>query len=207
MVLIPITSPRMFSKGPPLLPGLMAASVWIKRWNWPSPMLARFIALTIPAVTVSWAERRTDGHGPIADLHSVGVRDRYGSQIVTGVDFQNRDVGFTVETDHAGAIFGVIAMELHFDVIDDVARGFFRNHVLIGQDVAVLVDDKSGTGLFALAFILGHRQTGGLAAEESFEQLRGAVITGAAAFFILIGADALAPGGLHFRRVIRGNVH
>ena len=29
-VFIPITSPRKFTKGPPLLPGLMAASVWMK---------------------------------------------------------------------------------------------------------------------------------------------------------------------------------
>ena len=29
-VLIPITSPARFSSGPPELPGLMAASVWMK---------------------------------------------------------------------------------------------------------------------------------------------------------------------------------
>ena len=28
--LMPTTSPRMLSSGPPLLPGLMAASVWMK---------------------------------------------------------------------------------------------------------------------------------------------------------------------------------
>ncbi len=32
-VFMPITSPAMFTSGPPELPGLMAASVWMKRWN------------------------------------------------------------------------------------------------------------------------------------------------------------------------------
>jgi hypothetical protein len=31
-VLIPITSPFMFTSGPPELPGLIAASVWRKSW-------------------------------------------------------------------------------------------------------------------------------------------------------------------------------
>jgi len=30
LVLIPITSPEPFNSGPPELPGLMAASVWMK---------------------------------------------------------------------------------------------------------------------------------------------------------------------------------
>ena len=45
--LIPITSPLRFTSGPPLLPGLMAASVWMSVTG---PALRT--ALTIPRVTV-----------------------------------------------------------------------------------------------------------------------------------------------------------
>ena len=50
-VLMPITSPSRLTSGPPLLPGLMAASVWMKssRSVMPRP---RPLALTMPAVTV-----------------------------------------------------------------------------------------------------------------------------------------------------------
>ena len=34
-VLIPITAPAAFRSGPPLLPGLIAASVWIRLWSVP----------------------------------------------------------------------------------------------------------------------------------------------------------------------------
>ena len=55
-VLIPINSPRMFSSGPPLLPGLMLASVWIKsRYDRRSLIFrVRSVALMIPVVTVWW---------------------------------------------------------------------------------------------------------------------------------------------------------
>ncbi len=53
-VLMPMTRPRLSSSGPPLLPGLSAASVWMTlstRW----PVMLRKLrprALTTPAVTV-----------------------------------------------------------------------------------------------------------------------------------------------------------
>src|SRR5439155_1037952 len=51
-VLMPITSPCMFTSGPPELPGLIAASVWRKSSNGPWPIW-RALALMIPAVTVA----------------------------------------------------------------------------------------------------------------------------------------------------------
>ena len=50
-VLIPTASPLMLSRGPPLLPRLIEASVWMKLSYGPSPM-KRPLALTIPEVTV-----------------------------------------------------------------------------------------------------------------------------------------------------------
>src|ERR1700681_3997637 len=54
-VLMPTTSPWTLTSGPPELPGLIAASVWM---NWPGERrsaakgLGRFNALTMPRVTV-----------------------------------------------------------------------------------------------------------------------------------------------------------
>ena len=55
--LTPITWPAMLSSGPPLLPGLIAASVWIALMKdcWlPSPpgLTGRLRALTMPLVTL-----------------------------------------------------------------------------------------------------------------------------------------------------------
>ncbi|GBD13818.1 hypothetical protein HRbin24_01860 [bacterium HR24] len=54
-VVMPTTSPRMFTSGPPELPGLMAASVWMAPGmvtpHWSSWMV-RSLALTTPLVTV-----------------------------------------------------------------------------------------------------------------------------------------------------------
>ena len=50
-LLMPTTSPDMFTSGPPELPGLMAASVWRKSSKGPWPM-ERPLALMMPAVTV-----------------------------------------------------------------------------------------------------------------------------------------------------------
>ena len=49
--LMPTASPRVLIRGPPELPGLMAASVWMKSSNRPWPM-KRPVPLTMPTVTV-----------------------------------------------------------------------------------------------------------------------------------------------------------
>ncbi len=58
-VLMPTTLPDASARGPPELPGLMAASVWmtfsIGRPSW--PRMERPSALTTPAVTVLWKPR------------------------------------------------------------------------------------------------------------------------------------------------------
>jgi len=47
MVLMPMTSPREFSSGPPELPGLMAASVWMaSSMGAPSAFLMERMELT-----------------------------------------------------------------------------------------------------------------------------------------------------------------
>ena len=50
-VLIPTTSPSAFTRGPPLLPGLIGASVWMKSMG-ASISVWRAVALMMPKVTV-----------------------------------------------------------------------------------------------------------------------------------------------------------
>ena len=50
-VLMPITSPAMLNSGPPELPGLMAASVWMKSSKGPAP-ISRPRAEMMPEVTL-----------------------------------------------------------------------------------------------------------------------------------------------------------
>ena len=68
-MLIPISSPFVFTKAPPLLPGFTAASVWINDSILllsPPIEIPRPLALTIPAVTV---DVRLNGL-PTASTHS-----------------------------------------------------------------------------------------------------------------------------------------
>jgi len=55
-VLTPITSARVLTSGPPELPGLSAASVWmtLSMRRPEAPRSERPSPLTIPAVTVCW---------------------------------------------------------------------------------------------------------------------------------------------------------
>ena len=66
-VFIPITLPSWVNSGPPELPWLIGASIWMN-WSYgPSPM-SRLTAETMPAVTVP---PRPNGL-PIATTHSPG---------------------------------------------------------------------------------------------------------------------------------------
>ncbi len=59
-LLMPTISPPRLIRGPPLLPGLIAASVWMKS-SYPegprAPVPVRCFALTMPAVTVQSSPR------------------------------------------------------------------------------------------------------------------------------------------------------
>jgi hypothetical protein len=49
---MPISSPRLLTSAPPELPGLMAASVWMKSVWAPTWAAARFTVEMMPSVTV-----------------------------------------------------------------------------------------------------------------------------------------------------------
>ena len=145
----PTTSPRRFTSGPPLLPGLMAASVWMKFWSSssssPRSRLCRPLALTMPRVTL-WL--RPNGL-PTASTKSpissaVAVAEAGGDQ-VRCADGHDGDVGVFVAPDLVGmsnaAVGQVDADQFLGRVPDDVAVG---EHV----EIVAELDDDAGAGLF-----------------------------------------------------------
>ena len=100
-VLMPITSPRMFTSGPPELPGLMAASVCKKSSYGPAP-ICRALALTMPEVTVACSpngEPTARTQSPTCtSLESPSGRN--GNFLPVGLQPQHRQVSLLVETHH-----------------------------------------------------------------------------------------------------------
>ena len=109
-VFMPTTWPAMSTSGPPELPGLMAASVWMK-------LLELVLGNAVGAGFVDGAvlggddaggdglreaEGAADGEHPVADLCAVGVAELDGGQRLLGVDLDDGDVGVLVDADDRG---------------------------------------------------------------------------------------------------------
>ena len=95
-VLIPTTLPSMSNSGPPELPWLIAASVWMKSSYGPYWM-SRLRAETIPSVT----EPPSPNGLPIAITQSptcavVAVAELHERQRVAGIDLEHGEVGLVV---------------------------------------------------------------------------------------------------------------
>jgi hypothetical protein len=134
----------MFSSGPPELPGLMAASVWMKCWNWPlAPWLDGAVLGGDDAGGDGLRQREgaADGLHPVAHLRRVGVAQLDGRQRRAGVDLDHRQIGGLVDADHArrtAQILGVgIGGELDVDLVG------LLDHVIVGDDVALGIDDEA----------------------------------------------------------------
>ena len=164
-VLTPISRPALSSSGPPELPGLMAASVWM------TSLMGRFVtdwisrprALMTPVVSV-WS--RPNGL-PMAKTfwptcRSAELPTAMGQQLAPGgVDVQHGEVLVGVGADQRRSVGGVVGQRdtsaQAWRVLDDVE---------VGDDVAVLVPDEARAG--ALRHLLDvevpeialHRQRG-----------------------------------------------
>ena len=79
MSLMPTSSPRAFTRAPPELPWLMAASVWIHDSTPLAPM-ERALAETIPAVTVLFSPSGL----PTASTHSPTFRSSLLAMAMVG---------------------------------------------------------------------------------------------------------------------------
>ena len=144
--LTPITWPSSSSSGPPELPGLSAASVWI------APPSSE------PSGACSVRSRRrhdaggqrvveavgvADRVGVVADLDLVRVAERERLQAV-GVDLEQREVVRRVGADDLGGELLAVGADLDRDLLGAV------DDVLVRDDQAAVVDDEAGAGALAL---------------------------------------------------------
>ena len=153
-VLMPMTSPREDTSGPPELPGLSAASVWITS-SISRPVLERSdrpSADTTPAVTVEFeAQRIADRDHELAAAQPLGIAQPRRRQGDVVDDAQQSEVGVRIVAQHArldGARVG--QRQPHGrGALDDVA---------VGQHQAVGRDHHARAGAAALAlFAVGRR--------------------------------------------------
>jgi hypothetical protein len=137
--LMPITSPRMLSSGPPELPGFTATSVWMKgtasRLGSPE-RFSRLVALMMPAVTVLLKPKGE----PIAITHSpraqlLGVADLHHRRLVASTLITATSLR-VVRADHLGDQLALVA-EAHRDLLGVL------DHVRVGDDEAVGGHDEA----------------------------------------------------------------
>ena len=113
-----------------------------------------------------------------------------------GVDLDDREVSLAVHANQPSLIFSLISMQLHFDPVDAI------HHMVVGDDVTVLIHDKSGTGLLA-ALALRRAIAAARTAEETMEQVARIVV----AIIVAGGALLAILPFLQLGRVIRGDVY
>ena len=148
--LMPITRPSPSSSGPPELPGLIAASVWITlrigkpsgAWIW------RASAETMPVVTVRVKPKGlpmaiTGSPTSACEESPSGIGSRPPSTS-RGIDLQGREVGGRIDALDLGVHLLAVLGEAHADALgagDDVG---------VGDDRALLVDHEARAGGGAL---------------------------------------------------------
>ena len=136
---MPTTSPRASTSGPPELPGLMAASVWM---NCPGLRASsregfgRFSALTMPRVTV----KRNPNGLPKAStvcpgMQLGGIAPRNAGEVLA-FDLDHGQIGQRIGADHLG---GQHAAIVHGHANVDRAI----HHVVVGDDVAIGRNDDA----------------------------------------------------------------
>ena len=107
--LMPTTAPVMSTSGPPELPGLIAASVWIAGYVVELPSLSeptltgRSSALTMPLVTVeSRPNGRAEGHHVLADVEVGRLPDGGGGEVADTLRLDDGGVGERVGAEDLG---------------------------------------------------------------------------------------------------------
>ena len=145
-VLMPMSRPSPSSSAPPELPGLMAASVWMRCRSREPPVVMSATSMdrsrpdTMPELHGAGeaALGVADGDGQLPDLEGGRVAQLDGRQ-VRGVDLDQREVGVGVD-----ALDG--ALELPAVREDHVDRVGILDDVAVGEDEPVRVDDHAGAG-------------------------------------------------------------
>ena len=167
---MPITRPRASSSGPPELPGLIAASVWIASpiWNSVSDSIVRSSAeIDADRQRLALAERAADRRHRLADL-----QPRRWWPSGSGRSVRPSGSTFSSATSAFGSSPTIVAGDLvavgELDV--DLARALGarspslgRDDVRVGGDVAVAVEHEAG----ALAALAAGRRGARRAAVEA----------------------------------------
>ena len=140
--LTPITRPRRSRSGPPELPWLIAASVWIVSVMMKlfGAVISRWSALTIPARDRSLEpERAAQREDRVSDVDGtrVGEAER-GEQAGGRVDADDGEVGGRIGADELGVELDAVP-EAHRD------RRGACDDVLVRHDVTVAVVDEAGS--------------------------------------------------------------
>ena len=135
-VLMPSRLPATSTSAPPELPGLIAASVWMK---FSKVLMPRRVAAEraddARGHGLADVERVADRQHDVADLQVVDVAEVDHRQLVE-VDLEHRDVRFRIGADRLGARRAAVA-ERHLDVV-----GAFDD-VVVGEQVAGRRDDHA----------------------------------------------------------------
>ena len=148
-VLMPMTRPSTSTSGPPELPGLIAASVWIASTSVSVPAMCtvRPRPETMPEVTVGLpgdSERVADRDDGVADLQGVGVAELHRRE--TGaVDLDDGEVLGAVLADDASAHGRRRRSSVTTSCVAGGGRLGVRD-VRVGDDDAVGRDDEAGSG-------------------------------------------------------------
>ena len=128
-VFMPTTWPAALTSGPPELPGLMAASVWIRPSSCsPSAVRSRSLADTIPRVTVgspAEVQRVADGDDLVADAQVVGRPELGRLEAVDALDLDDGDVVVGRRADQGGGVVAAVGQHHRdlADAADDVGVG------------------------------------------------------------------------------------
>ena len=153
-VLTPTTSPAALSSGPPELPWLMAASVWIEleMVKLFGEVISRFSALTMPLVSVPSSPKGLPSATTLSPTDSdVRVAERERDQDVRGsVDLDDGEVGGRVRADD-GRVVGRAVPEADRDRLGAV------HDVVVRDDVALGVEDEAGALAAGLLLAAGGR--------------------------------------------------
>ena len=147
----PITCPAALSSGPPELPGLIGASVWITE-SIEKPLGAR-ISRPTPETMPSVAVRSRPKGLPIAIAVSPTRTERESARLqrldpardVAGVDLHEREIARRVGAAHLAVDGLAVGSELDLDAVA------VADHVGVRDDPAVAGDQEAGAGAVARA--------------------------------------------------------
>ena len=139
-VLMPTRSPFMSTSAPPELPGLMAASVWMKKPRSVMPTWVRATAETMPLVTV-WPTPKglpmASTRSPTSMPSESASKASVGKLLALGIDAQHGQIGALVMGHDSGLELAPVAKH-DGDILGAV------HHMLVGDDQAVGGDDDAG---------------------------------------------------------------